>query len=195
MVRRSCPTPSPVRRPRERSRRPEPYPVEVCCQATRTKGERPVKRLLVGLLVAGGLLAVGLQPALASPAVHIEQDVTGAVFTCTDATYTIVSGSIRLVLHEDVTASGNMNVTGTLTPEHVVAQDEAGNLFDIVGASWFGGSFNASTGGTAFTDTEKFQIVGQGGGTVGSVNLTTHISPNGDFKSFDFGSCMPPPED
>ncbi len=154
-----------------------------------------MKRLLVGLLVAGGLLAVGLQPALASPAVHIEQDVTGAVFTCTDATYTIVSGSIRLVLHEDVTASGNMNVTGTLTPEHVVAQDEAGNLFDIVGAGWFGGSFNANTGGAAFTDTEKFQIVQQGGGTVGSVNLTTHISPNGDFKSFDFGNCAPPPED
>jgi hypothetical protein len=57
---------------------------------------------------------------------------------------------------------------------------------------WFGGSMNAKTGGSAFTDTEKFQIVRQGGGTVDSVNLTTHISPNGDSFSFDFGTCVPP---
>jgi hypothetical protein len=154
-----------------------------------------VRRLLIGLLVTGAVLAVGLQPAFASPAVHTEEDVTGAVFTCATTTYTIVSGSIRIVIHEDVTASGNMNVTGTLTPQDVVAKDEAGNLYDIVGAGWFGGSFNANTGGEAFTDTEKFQIVQQGGGTVGSVNLTTHISPNGNFVSFDFGTCAPPPEE
>jgi hypothetical protein len=151
-----------------------------------------VRSLLLGLLITGAALAIGLQPAFASPAVHTEEDVTGAVFTCSDANYTIISGSIRMVLHEDVTASGNMNVTGTITPQQVVAQDEAGNLYDIVGAGWFGGSMNAKTGGSAFTDTEKLQIVQQGGGTVGSVNLTTHISPNGDFNSFDFGNCVPP---
>jgi hypothetical protein len=151
-----------------------------------------VRKLLLGLLITGVALAVGLQPAFASPAVHTEQDVTGAVFTCSTTTYTIISGSIRMVFHQDVTASGNVNVTGTVTPQQVVAQDEAGNLYDIVGAGWFGGSTNAKTGGSAFTDTEKFQIVKQGGGTVDSVNLTTHFSPNGDFKSFDFGNCVPP---
>src|SRR5262245_19071788 len=153
---------------------------------------RSVRKLLLGLLIIGVALAVGLHPAFASPAVHSEEDVTGTVFTCSDATYTIVSGSIRLVFHEGVTASGNMNVTGTITPQQVVARDEAGNLYDIVGAGWFGGSLNARTGGGAFTDIEKFQIVQQGGGAVGSVNLTTHISPNGDFNSFDFGNCVPP---
>jgi hypothetical protein len=138
------------------------------------------------------VLTVGLQPAFASPAVHMEEDVTGDVFTCATATYTIVSGSIRIAFHEDVTASGNMNITGTITPQDVVAQDEAGNLYDIVGAGWFGGSFNASTGGSAFTDSEKFQIVQKGDGTVDSVNLTAHIGPNGDFVSFDFGTCVPP---
>lgn len=153
-----------------------------------------MRRLLVGLLITGVVLAVGLGPASASPAVHSEEDVTGAVFTCATTTYTIISGSIRLVLHEDETPSGNANVTGTLTPQHVVAQDEAGNLYDIVGAGWFGGAFNANTGGVAFTDTEKFQIVQQGGGTVDSVNLTAHISPNGGLVSFDFGTCVPPEE-
>jgi hypothetical protein len=148
--------------------------------------------LLIGLLTSGAVLAVGLQPAFASPAVHTEEDVTGAVFACATTSYTIVSGSIRLVFHEDVTASGNMNVTGTITPQGVVAQDGAGNRYDIVGAGWFGGAFNANTGGTAFTDTEKFQVVQQGGGTVDSVNLTAHISPNGNLMSFDFGTCVPP---
>jgi hypothetical protein len=37
---------------------------------------------------------------LASPAVHSQEDVTGSVFTCTTTSYTIVSGSIRLVFHE-----------------------------------------------------------------------------------------------
>jgi hypothetical protein len=121
--------------------------------------------------------------------------VSGDVFTCATTTYTIVSGSIRIAYHEDVTASGNMNVTDTITPQDVVARDEAGNLYDIVGAGWFGGSLNANTGGIAFTDTEKFQIVQQGGGTVDSVNATIHFSPNGDVKSFDFGTCVPPEDD
>jgi len=107
---------------------------------------RSVRKVLLGLLLTGVALAVGLQPAFASPAVHTEEDATGAVFTCSTTSYTIISGSIRLVLHQDVTASGNMNVTGTLTPQQVVAQDEAGNLYDIVGAGWFGGSTNSKTG-------------------------------------------------
>jgi hypothetical protein len=151
-----------------------------------------VKRLLIGLLVVGAALAVGLQPALASPAVHVQQDVTGDTFTCATTTYTIVSGSIRIVIHEDQTASGNTNLTGTITPQGVVARDPAGNLCDIVGAGWFGGTTNANTGGMQFTDTEKFQIVEPGGGTVDSVNTVLHLSSNGDFKSFDFGTCAPP---
>jgi len=153
-----------------------------------------MRRLLVGLLVAGAALALGIGPAGASPAVISEEPAAGAVFTCPTTTYTVISGSIRLVLHEGQTPSGNANVTGTLTPQGVVAQDEAGNLYDIVGAGWFGGSFNGGTGGSAFTDTEKFQIVQQGGGTVDSVNLTAHVSPNGNLTSFDFGTCAPPPE-
>jgi len=163
----------------------------------RFRGERFVRKvlLLVGLLIAIAALAVGLQPAMASPAVHMQQDVTGEVFTCTTTTYTIVSGSIRIAFHEDTTPSGNFNVTGTITPQNVIAEDEAGNLYSIVGAGWFGATVNAKTGGEVFTDTEKFQIVQQGGGTVDSVNTTVHFSPNGDFKSFDFGTCVPPEDE
>jgi hypothetical protein len=151
-----------------------------------------VRKFVIGLLITAAALALGLHPASASPAVHSVEDVTGEVFTCTTTTYTIVSGTIRIALHEDVTASGNTNITGTITPSGVVARDAAGNLYDIVGAGWFGGTLNANTGGMQFTDTEKFQIVQQGGGTVDSVNITVHLSPNGGFKSFDFGTCVPP---
>jgi hypothetical protein len=154
--------------------------------------EESVRRLLIGLLISGAALAVGLQPALASPAVHIQEDVTGDVFTCATTSYTIVAGSIRIVIHEDEAASGNTNLTGTITPQGVLAQDEAGNLYSIAGAGWFGGTTNANTGSGQFTDTEKFQIVSQGGGTVDSVNTVLHLSPSGDFKSFDFGTCAPP---
>jgi hypothetical protein len=154
-----------------------------------------MRRLLLGLLSTGAVLALGIGSAGASPAVVSEEPAAGAVFTCATTTYTVISGSVRLVFHEDETPSGNANVTGTIVPQGVVAQDEAGNLYDIVGAGWFGGAFNANTGGVAFTDTEKFQIVQQGGGTVGSVNLTAHVSPNGDLTSFDFGTCTPPEEE
>lgn len=151
-----------------------------------------MRKTLAAVLVAGAMLGLGASRALASPAQHFTVDVRGATFTCTDATYTIVSGSVRIVLHEDVTASGNTNLTGTITPQNVAATNEAGNLHDIVGAARFGGSFNAITGGLAFTGTEKFQIIQQRGGTVDSVNITAHFSPNGDIKLLDFGTCIPP---
>jgi len=78
----------------------------------------------------------------------------------------------------------------------VVAVDEAGNIYSIRGAFWFGGTFNAQRGSDQATFTGKLQIVAAGGGTVDSVNLTFHINlVNGvptNVKEFDFGSCAEP---
>jgi hypothetical protein len=98
-------------------------------------------------------------------------------------------------MHEGTSASGNTNFTVTITPHNVVAVDEAGNQYSVVGATWVGGTFNANTGGEQFTDTEKLQIVSKGGGTVDSVNLTFHITaqPNNlVVKDFNFGTCAAP---
>jgi hypothetical protein len=143
-----------------------------------------------------GLLLALTVPALASqPATHSTEDVTGDTFQCDTAVYTVTSGTVSIVTHEGSSASGNTNFTVTITPRNVVAVDEAGNQYSIAGAIWFGGTFNANTGGEQFTDTDKLQIVSSGGGTVDSVNVTFHITaqPNNIVvKDFDFGTCAEP---
>lgn len=117
------------------------------------------------------------------------------MFQCDTGVYTVTSGTISTVVHEGASASGNLNFTVTITPRNVVAVDEAGNQYSIAGAVWFGGTLNANTGGEQFTSTQKLQIVGKGGGTVDSVNLTFHATaqPNNiAVKDFDFGTCAPP---
>ena len=126
------------------------------------------------------------------PAIVFEEDVTGDAFVCGATTYTITSGSIRTAVHEGGSASGNGNFTITVTPRDVVATDGT-DSFDIHGAFWGGGAFNANTGGGQFTFTDKFQIVKQGGGTVDSVNVVGQFTPSEDVVFFfDFGTCESP---
>lgn len=143
---------------------------------------------------AAGLVGFAAAPAMAgSPAVHAVEDVTGDQIVCASTTYTVTSGSIKITIHEGEAASGNSNVTGTLTPQNVVAEDPAGNVYSLRGAFWFGGAFNAQQGTFVFTDTGKLQIVSQGSGTVDSVNVTSHVTfVNGNVKEFDFGTCAEP---
>jgi hypothetical protein len=153
-------------------------------------------RRIVLFLSSVGLLLALTGPALANqPAMHFTEDVTGDTFQCDTALYTVTSGTISTVIHEGASASGNTNFTATITPRKVTAVDEAGNQYSIAGAVWFGGTFNANTGGEQFTDTEKLQIVSKGGGAVDSVNLTFHVTaqPNNFvIKDFDFGTCAAP---
>jgi hypothetical protein len=149
-----------------------------------------MKRFLLVAAAMASVLLVGASSALANqPAMHFTQDVTGDTLQCGDTTYTIVSGEIVTVMHEGQSASGNANVTGTITPRNVVIRDQNGNLYSLAGAIWFGATFNANTGGFQATSTDKFQIVSQGGGTVDSVNAVEHVSPNGKEFLFDFGTC------
>jgi hypothetical protein len=114
--------------------------------------------------------------------------VTGDVFVCGARTYTVVSGTLSIVIHEGESASGNVNFTGTLTPHNVVLKDAAGNTYYIAGAVWFGGTTNAEQG----TFTAKLQIVARGGGAVDSVNTVGHFSPNGKEFFLDFSTCVLP---
>lgn len=132
-------------------------------------------------------------PALANqPVFRFTEDVTGDVIECDGRTYTVTSGEIQLVIHEGESASGNTNLTETITPSKVVAEDDAGNQYRIVGALRFGETSNANTGGFQATFTGKLQIVGNGVGTADSVNVTFHITaqPNNFvLNEFDFGTC------
>lgn len=152
---------------------------------------RRVRSLRAAAAIAGFIVVLTIGSAAAAGAQRQTEDVTGDQFTCGATVYTIQSGTISLVLHEGSTPSGNFNFTGTITPDHVVATDQSGNVVKIVGADWFGGAGNAT--GEVFTETDKFQIIGATGGVLGSVNETSHVNTrNGLSFDFNFGECSAP---
>jgi hypothetical protein len=147
----------------------------------------------VHLLLALVLAAAGAAyPASAAPAQHFTEDVTGDVFVCDDALYTVTSGVIATTVHEGSSASGNENFTVTIVPRNVVAEDAEGNEYSITGAVWFGGTLNAKQAKEQFTSTQFLNIVGATGGIVDAVRLVFHFSPNGRIVDLDFGSCQEP---
>jgi len=153
-----------------------------------------MRRLTAVLGSAAAVCAFSIPAASAnSPAQHFVEGATGDILDCGSATYTITSGSIKLVLHEGTSASGNTNFTGTVTTQAVVAEDAAGNVYSIRGTEWFGGTLNAQQGTFQDTFTGKLQVVAKGSGRVDSVKVTQHITfVNGNIKEFDFGTCVAP---
>ena len=118
-------------------------------------------------------------------------DPTGAQFTCTNATYTAVSGIVQQVLRDSFDSTGTEHLTGTITPKGETLTDGT-SLFRLAGATWFGGSFNKATGHYVFTDTGHFNIIAAGGTVVGQVSTVEHSGSNGNSFSFDFGNCEAP---
>jgi len=84
-----------------------------------------------------------------------------------------------------VDASGTTHFTVTDTPDQVSLVDEAGNVYSLRGAIWFGGSNDE-----ILTATHMFNIVGRGG-VSDSIRLVERFR-NGQLISRDFGSCELP---
>ena len=144
--------------------------------------------------ISGVLLAAA--PATASNAgttVHMSIDLVGSglTLTCGTMVLTPTGGTATLVSHESTDARGIFHLTGTGTFNRATLQDAAGNSYSITGANWFGGSAYDPDANEpiAFTSTDKFVIRTATGGVYGKVNVVEHISPNGNFFSFDFGTC------
>ncbi len=155
-----------------------------------------MKRVLGLLGAAAAALAVATAAAGSGPAVHFSESVVGDVIPCEGGlTLTAISGSLKGVIHEGTSSSGNMNFTGTLVPKDVVLIGSDGNTYRAAGAIWFGGAFNAQQETGTFTFTEHIALVGPGGGLVGTIHITEHVSPNGKEVSVDFGTCEEPDEE
>jgi hypothetical protein len=152
------------------------------------------------LSVVAACLAIGVLSSAAAanqPAVVETVPVAGEQFVCEDATYTLVSGEVRFILHEGESASGNQNFTITIAPAKVEAvSSTTGETVSIVGAFWAGFTANAKTGGFQGTTTDHFQVISKGEGTIGDVQVTSHITfrPPDKFnvKDFNFGTCSSP---
>lgn len=80
-------------------------------------------------------------------------------------------------------------------PKDVVLAGTDGNTYRAAGAIWFGGATNAQQGTDTFTFTEHIAFVGPGGGLVGAIHITVHVSPNGKELAIDIGTCEDPGEE
>ena len=140
-----------------------------------------------GLLLA--TVALIAQPAAvqAAGATHVEFSIAGETLVCPDATYTVQSGSIREVVREGESRSGNTMFSVTDVPHHVVLTDAAGATYSLRGAIWFGGATNDQTGAEVITATHMLTIVGRGG-VADSIRLV-EIFRDGVLVSHEFGTC------
>jgi hypothetical protein len=140
-------------------------------------------RKLAALLILG--VALFLPQAASAATTRESFDVTGAVFPCPTHTYTITSGAITSIMHENVDATGTTHFTVTETPDRVSLVDENGNTYSLRGAIWFGGRNDE-----ILTATHMLNIVGRGG-VADSIRLVEQFR-NGQLISRDFGSCELP---
>jgi hypothetical protein len=144
--------------------------------------------LLVALVLVVGASA-------GSPAFHIIVSPVGDVFGCEGDTYTVVSGTLAITQREGSSASGNESFTATIVPRNVTLEDSNGDLYRAVGATWFGGTFNAQQGTGQATFIFKLQIMPvDGGRPADAVNLVGHASVNGSNFEFNHGTCDTVPE-
>jgi hypothetical protein len=124
---------------------------------------RPVKAAAYGTLIASATAAIDSSLAFAGGATHDEFDIAGAVFPCPDATYTVVSGTIKEVFQEVESHSGNRMFTVTDVPRNVVLVDQTGARYTQRGATWFGGVTNDNAGAEVIAATHSLLIVTRGG--------------------------------
>jgi hypothetical protein len=157
-------------------------------------------RKAVPLLVLAAAVAAALAVALPAGAAGnagstqvSKFDPTGAVFTCPDANYTVLGGTVVSVFHDSFAGNGSEHVTGTTAPTGVTLTDgTTSTVYTLAGASWFGGNFSEVNGKFEFTDTEFFNIIAPGGGVVAKVAGVEHMGSGGSNFSFTFGACEPP---
>ena len=149
-----------------------------------------IRILGYGLLLGIATLAAAPAAAKAAGATHDEFSIAGEVSVCPNATYTIQSGTIKSVLQEVQSQSGNRMFTMTETPHHVVIVDQEGATYTMRGAIWFGGVTIDNTGAELITATHNLEIIARGGGVADSVRLVERLR-NGEFISHEFGTCLP----
>ena len=157
-----------------------------------------MRKGLTGVLVAVAAMAVALVVAMPAGAAGggaqvTTFDPTGATFPCTTGTtYTVTGGVVRSVFRDSFDAADGEHITGTIAPIGVTLTDgTTSTVYRLSGASWFGGTVNAS-GNFVATDTGHFNILGPSGGPVAKVQLVEHFSSGGTNFSFDFGQCSLP---
>lgn len=164
----------------------------------RRPGAPPYATGLAALAALAAALVVAV-PASAAGNADATQvmtfDPTGAVFTCRDADYTVLGGTVRFVFHDSIAADGSEHVTQTRVPIDVTLSDRTtSTIYRLVGANSSGGNFSVVDGKYEFTDITFFNILAPTGGVVARVAGVEHVTSGRGGFSFTFGECETPQE-
>ncbi len=137
---------------------------------------------LAGVVAVGGM-ALTTAPAHGAATTSHEHDSFPAAGP--------TAGMVDEVIQTAVDAQDVVHVTGTITTHGVTLQDTAGSAYALSGAAWFGLKL-ANGQVVETTDTTHFVIHNATGGVYAKVQTVSHLSPNGNGFSFDFGTCEAP---
>jgi hypothetical protein len=161
-------------------------------ELTASQAQSSLKEALMRTLrtaaVTTAILAAAVaaaDPASATVIRFIDSSVN--VVTCATHTYTI-TGDAAIVIHQSVDRKGRTHLTGTVTTVGQIATDESGAVYSLSGAQWFG--FNGTEAGGVDSFTNHINIVAAGQGTVDSVSVQAHISPDGKSIVHDRSTCL-----
>jgi len=147
-------------------------------------------------LVGGATLATA-SPAsgAAGGATIIQTDETGSVVVCDDGVLTVTSGSFQIATNETLTPSGAYHVILEGNAQGVKAVAPTGATYQLPGGFWM--EMNMTPGATTQTETDVFNVIGQGSAPNFTVRGVTHttVNANGDVTaSVDHltatGNCM-----
>lgn len=147
--------------------------------------------------LAGGATLATASPASGATggATIIRADETGSVVVCDDGVLTVTSGVFQIVVHETPTPSGAYHLAVEGNAQGVKAVAPTGATYQLPGGFWM--EMNVTPGATTQTETDVFNIVGQGSAPNFTVRGVTHttVNANGDVTaSIDHltatGNCM-----
>lgn len=144
---------------------------------------------------ATAVVSVGAWQVRAAPGATTDVPAAGVGVQCVvgnlPVTYTATGGSIHIVNQSHADANGLMHFTGTVSLQNVTATDGTTSVvYQIVGASWFGG--NGTSPATATVrSVDELNVIGPGG-KVASVHAHLTFNPDGSVEGAVLGDCMPP---
>ncbi|MFA5889764.1 MAG: hypothetical protein WDA27_02230 [Actinomycetota bacterium] len=137
-----------------------------------------LRRLAALAAMSALVLVLSASPSLASPVRHASYPATEIAgmdgpITCGPTSYTFTSGRFSFVFR-DLSVGAHINLI------NVRARDGAGAAYRVVGAETYSDPTRL---------VGKIRFISQGGGVADSIDIVGHLSPNGRFHFFDFGTC------
>jgi len=129
-------------------------------------------------------LAGGATLATASPAgaaagggtTIIRQPVAGSTAACNDGVLAVTAAALQIAVNETPTPSGGYHLIVEVNAQGVKAVGPTGAAYQLPGGFWM--EMNVTPGATTQTETDVFNVIGQGSAPNFTVRGVTHTTVN-----------------